>query len=278
MTKETKEFLLRELDGIKKWEKEQLKIWFWEHLSKLPFKLLDKITPEFIQNKIGKLLDEVGNFIQTGGQYLVKEDTVIKKINKRSNIEVLFAEEVSYLPLETMDKVSNDIKSNNTNIATVQGATTGFGGLFTLVIDIPMILGLSLKTLQEIAITYGYNPKNKRERIFIIKCLQFASADVVGKEAILKELSNFDNKDNESQDMLSQLKGWREVISTYRDQFGLKKLLQMIPVAGMIFGIFSNRSMLSDVAETGIMLYRKRRILNRLNGPNIQEYEELIKE
>ncbi|HJV31309.1 MAG TPA: EcsC family protein, partial [Bacillales bacterium] len=53
-------------------------------------------------------------------------------------------------------------------------------------------------------------------------------------------------------------------VYTYRDQFGWKKLFQMIPIAGIIFGAFTNRSMINDLSETGIMLYRKRKILERL--------------
>lgn len=40
----------------------------------------------------------------------------------------------------------------------------------------------------------------------------------------------------------------------------MKKLFQMIPVAGMIFGAFINKSMIEDIAEAGMMLYRKRRV------------------
>lgn len=50
----------------------------------------------------------------------------------------------------------------------------------------------------------------------------------------------------------------------YRDNFGWKKLFQMVPVAGMVFGAAANRSTLNDITETGMMLYKKRRILERL--------------
>ncbi len=68
---------------------------------------------------------------------------------------------------------------------------------------------------------------------------------------------------------MSQLQGWREVVYTYRDNFGWKKLFQMVPVAGMIFGAFINRSMISDLSEAGMMLYRKRKILERLEKTQV---------
>lgn len=117
--------------------------------------------------------------------------------------------------------------------------------------------------LQEIALSYGYDPKEKKERMFIVKCLQFASSDIVGKQAIIDELAEYDS-DKKSMQAMSQLQGWREVVMAYRDNYGWKKLFQMVPVAGILFGAYINKSTVQDVAEAGRMLYRKRRILEKL--------------
>ena len=263
---ESKDELLQHLADIQAWEEDQKDLFFWEKLGRLPFKLLDKVTPKFIQEKIGILVNELGSYIQTGGKYLISEKAIIKKIRKTTvNIEIETIEDVANMPLKDMIKVSNELQVERVKFATVQGASTGFGGIFTLVVDIPVVLGTALKTLQEIAIIHGYNPNEKTERVFIVKCMQFASADIVGKEAILKELATMNEKKSSSEDMISQLKGWQEVFFTYRDQFGWKKLFQMIPIAGMVFGAFANKGMIKDVSEAGIMLYRKRRIYEKLH-------------
>jgi hypothetical protein len=72
-------------------------------------------------------------------------------------------------------------------------------------------------------------------------------------------------------EVVSELQGWREVVFSYRDQIGWKKLFQMIPIAGLLFGAFINRSAVNDIAEAGIMLYRKRVIVNRLHQNMITE-------
>ena len=266
---ESKEELLKELSIIEKWEKGQSGLWFWERIGRLPFKLLDKITPPFIHNKIGLLLEEIGAYIQTGGRYLINEKSLFNMVQKETNQPIEKVSDIQDLPLKTMDKISHELSGRRKNFAALQGASTGIGGIFTLAIDIPAILAISLKTLQEIAILHGYDPNDKNERIFMIKCLQFSSADVVGKRAILNELTNFYQRDKKSDEMMSQLQGWREVVYTYRDNFGWKKLFQMVPVAGMIFGAFINRSMISDLSEAGMMLYRKRKILERLENTQV---------
>ncbi|MFE5473089.1 EcsC family protein [Bacillus safensis] len=272
---EEREWLKAQLKEIEKWEKDQQKVWFWEKLSRLPFQMLDKLTPAFIQKKIGMLLDEMGHYIQSGGAYLTSEKGIIHQFQKKCEGEsIQRIEDIGRAPIEMMDDISEHMGKNRTNLATLQGATTGVGGMFTLAADIPAVLGLSLKTLQDIAVTYGYDPKNKEERVFIIKCLQLNSADVVGKKSILKELKSYHASEGKHENMISQIQGWREVVYNYRDSFGWKKLFQLVPIAGILFGAVSNRSQLKGIAETGMMQYRKRRILTRLEELTQQEQSE----
>ncbi|MDF2668085.1 MAG: hypothetical protein K0R67_391 [Paenibacillus sp.] len=262
---ETKEVLEAELRGIIEWERKQKDIWFWEKLGRLPFLLLDRITPKFVQEKLGVALNEMGSYVQSGGRYLISERSILDKLEEQAGLssDSLTIDKAGQLPLEVMDRVADDLTGTRSKMAAVQGATTGFGGIFTLAIDIPALLGLSLKVLQEIAVCYGYDPKEKRERVFVVKCLQFASSDIVGKRAVLEELAEFTEERGQNQ-VISQLQGWREVVTSYRDNFGWKKLFQLVPIAGMIFGAFINKGTLQDVAEAGKMLYRKRRIVERL--------------
>lgn len=257
--------LERQLRDIQKWEKAQQRVMFWQTFTRLPFQLLDKLTPQFIQRKIGLILDETGTFIQSGGQYLTSEKRIMKKFQKRlphGTCQTLH--DIRNAPLAVMDEIAEAIARTSVKAATVQGAATGVGGVFTLAADIPAMLGLSLKTLQDIAVAYGFDPKDKKERVFIVKLLQLASSDVIGKKAILQDLRQYDQNDQTYQRVASQIQGWREVVYSYRDTFAAKKLLQMVPAAGIIFGASANRSALESIAETGIMLYKKRRILKRM--------------
>ncbi|MGG4048136.1 EcsC family protein [Paenibacillus favisporus] len=284
---ETKDQLEQELRRIEKWEKDQKSAWFWEKWSRLPFMLLDRLTPKVIQDKLAEGLGEVGRFLQTGGQYLVQRRSIFKRLERTHSLMGSGSEgsratepadghdggdgagltlaEAANLPLAVMDSVADELTASRAKLAAAQGATTGIGGVLTLAIDIPAVLGLSLKVLQEIAVCYGYDPRDEKERLFIVKCLQFASADIVGKKAVLDELGQFDG-DHAPAQVMSQIQGWREVVQTYRDSFGWKKLFQLVPIAGILFGSISNKGTIEDVAEAGKMLYRKRRIVAKLHS------------
>ncbi|OPA75284.1 hypothetical protein BVG16_22060 [Paenibacillus selenitireducens] len=264
--KESKDELTLALAEVNKWEKEQKDLWIWERFSRLPFKILDRLTPKFIHDKLGKALDELGSYIQHGGRYLVSDESIYRLLQEKAQRTENLPKDT--FPLPVMDAVSEDLASSRSKFATVQGATTGFGGIFTLAVDIPAVLGLALKVIQEIGLCYGYDPNLKEERVFTVKVMQFASSDIVGKRAILDELNTYvmaGQASGQGEDTtVSRIQGWHEVITLYRDNWGWKKLFQMVPIAGMIFGAYINRGMLLDVAEAARMLYRKRRILTRL--------------
>ncbi|WP_454189897.1 EcsC family protein [Paenibacillus sp. Marseille-Q7038] len=313
MSIESKKLLQAELVLIEKWEKEQKDIFFWEKLGRLPFAMLDKLTPKIIRDKLGVLLNELGAFLQNGGRFLVNKRTVLKHIHKfRSEEELterigikkkglqvkkmftqvssaalaaagkfraeeekdvatlpedapeLAIEDIAKLPIAVMDQAADDIIQGRIKFAAASGAATGVGGIVTMAADLPLVLGTSLKTLQEIAICYGYDPEETMERVFIVKCLQFSSADIVGKKAIIEELSHFD-EEHTNAEVISQLQGWREVVTAYRENYGWKQLFQMIPIAGIIFGSISNKGALTDVSEAGKMLYKKRRLLKKID-------------
>ncbi len=291
---ESRQQLESQLQEILKWEKEQKDVMFWEKLGRIPFMLLDRLTPKAVQEKIGSALNEVGGFIQSGGKHLVREKSVMNvlaqaaeldgpnapgpsvKSAQAESIEDENEEEVAAtsgltlasaakLPLQVMDTAADMLTVKRVKFAAAQGAATGIGGIFTIAADLPMVLGQSLKVLQEMALCYGYDPNDPRERVFIVKCLQFASADIVGKKAVLEELATFDDEQMTEQ-VFSQLQGWREVVQSYTDNFGMKKLFQLIPIAGIVFGSISNKGTISDVAEAGKMLYKKRRLNYRLKN------------
>ncbi|MBY0219503.1 EcsC family protein [Paenibacillus illinoisensis] len=279
---DSRETLDQELEQILKWEKEQKDLFIWDKIGRLPFAMLDKVMPKAIKQKIGDALNEVGQYVQNGGKFLVQKKKVAKLLQEEAERSGYSMKDhtyrleedaeaegtakihsVEHLPLEVLDRVADNITESRTKFAAAQGAATGIGGIVTIAADIPMVMGLSLKVLQEMALCYGYDPDDPQERIFIVKCLQFSSADIVGKKAIIDELAEYDNPDKQVQ-VVSQMQGWREVFNSYSESFGWKKLFQLIPIAGMVFGSVSNKNTISDVAEAGKMLYKKRLILQRL--------------
>lgn len=99
----------RRIKKVEVWEKDQSDLWFWEKLGRLPFKFIDKWTPTFIQNKIGTLLDELGQYIQSGGSYLSSSSKIPSYYPK---LEVQTLEDVKQLPISKMDNAVEGLTKN----------------------------------------------------------------------------------------------------------------------------------------------------------------------
>lgn len=254
---ETKEQLLQHLHHVQLWERSQRDLWWFEKVARLPFVWIDRLIPEVVHNKINEVLDELGHYIQSGGRYLVQPTSVYKRIGVHSGATI------DKIPLSVMISSARYYRLSRRRYATVQGASLGFGGVLTLLLDLPALVGISLKVIQEIALSYGYDPHRREERLYVIKVLQFAATDLVGKQTILNELLQFDSP-VQQQNMVAKFQGWREIVSSYRDNYSWKKLFKLIPLVGALFGAWVNRATLQEVAEAADMLYRKRRIMQRL--------------
>lgn len=103
---ESKEQLQQYLTEIQKWEQDQSGLWFWEKLGRLPFKLLDKLTPKFVQEKIALLIDELVSYVQNGGKYLVSQQAMIRHIQKHTLHNVTSLEDIQQMPLSDMVELS----------------------------------------------------------------------------------------------------------------------------------------------------------------------------
>ena len=99
---ETQQQLENHLLAIQLWEKDQSGLWFWEKIGRIPFKILDKLTPKFIQEKISVLIDELVSYVQTGGKYLVSEKSMMRHIQKHTLHSVSTLEDIGQMPIEDM--------------------------------------------------------------------------------------------------------------------------------------------------------------------------------
>ena len=287
---ESRQQLESQLQKILKWEKEQKDVMFWEKLGRIPFMLLDRLTPKAVQEKIGSALNEVGGFIQSGGKHLVREQTVMNVLAKVAEGE------------------GRDVDTNLSVTQSVQGDLEAplENSLLTLTsaAKLPLhVMDTAADALTVKRVKFAEHRVRQQELVAYLRsrlicrwcsvnrlsccrkwrCVTGMIRTIPGngclssnacsspllissvKKRCLRSWPNFDDEQATEQ-VFSQLQGWREVVQSYTDNFGMKKLFQLIPIAGIIFGSISNKGTISDVAEAGKMLYKKRRLQYRLRN------------
>lgn len=143
------------------------------------------------------------------------------------------------------------------NTAAVEGGITGAGGLLLGLADFPILLGIKLKLLFDIASLYGFDVKDYRERVYILLIFQLAfSSHQHRKETYLK-MVNWELHKNKLPTDIDSF-DWRSLQQEYRDYIDLAKIAQLIPVIGAPVGVIVNARLIRKLGITAMNAYRMR--------------------
>ena len=222
----------------------ELEIWK-EKMRKKP-SLLNKAS-KGVQNKFNSILpDNYHNIITSAIKNMTK--VVLFGSTKKPLIG---------LTLKERDDLALDKIKTYKNTAMIEGAGTGAGGILIGLTDLPLLLGIKIKLLYELASIYGFDVKDYRERMYILNIFQlaFSSQDHVNK--IFAKIENWDEYKDTLSDDINDL-DWRSFQQEYRDYIDLAKLLQLVPGIGAFVGAYVNNKLVDKLGEYAMYAYRMR--------------------
>lgn len=145
--------------------------------------------------------------------------------------------------------------------AAATGAGTGAGGILLGLADFPILLGLKMKFLYNVATIYGFDIRDYRERIFILDIFQLTFSSQVKRPEILARIVRFNEYKEEIPQNIKDF-DWRTFQQEYRDYIDLAKLLQLVPGIGAFVGAYANYQLMDKLGETARNAYRLRRLKN----------------
>ena len=141
--------------------------------------------------------------------------------------------------------------------AAAEGGLTGAGGILLGLVDFPLLIGLKIKLLFDIAALYGYDIKDYKERIYLLHIFELAfSSDAHRKDVYLK-MVNWDTKTKDFPEDIHQF-DWRNFQQEYRDYLDIAKMAQLVPVIGAPVGVIVNYRLIKKLGITAINSYRMR--------------------
>ena len=85
--------------------------------------------------------------------------------------------ELRHKPLEVCDGLSRRVGTIAQSLATVEGALTGAGGVWTALLDVPLLFSLCLRTIIKTGHCYGYPLDRPSDKAWILGALAVALAD-----------------------------------------------------------------------------------------------------
>lgn len=229
------------------------------------------------QNKMQKkpsLFNKLSKKIQTKVNSWIPEKVhnAITVTIKQMMRAVLFGS--SYFNANVSEGASLLIRENSVrkkiaqykNTAAVEGGITGAGGILLGLVDFPVLIGIKIKLLFEIASLYGMDITDYKERVYLLYIFELAfSSDSHRKDVYLK-MADWEIKKRDLPEDIHQF-DWRNFQQEYRDYIDLAKMAQLIPVIGAPVGVFVNYRLIKKLGITAMNAYRMR-LINPLQLAN----------
>ncbi|WP_192820294.1 EcsC family protein [Rufibacter sp. LB8] len=141
--------------------------------------------------------------------------------------------------------------------AAAEGGLTGAGGFLLGLADFPLLLGIKLKMLFDLAALYGHSVDDYRERVFLLHIFQLAFSGQERRQDVYQQMVNWDQKKEELPLDINAF-DWRTFQQEYRDYIDLAKLAQLIPIIGAPVGLVVNYRLLQKLGITAMNAYRQR--------------------
>ncbi|HTF27570.1 MAG TPA: EcsC family protein, partial [Flavitalea sp.] len=121
----------------------------------------------------------------------------------------------------------------------------------------PILIGIKIKLLFEIAIAYGYDVSNYKERLYILHIFQLAFCSDEQRKHCYLQMQDWDNNVKKLPADINEF-DWRIFQQEYRDYIDLAKMAQLIPIIGAPVGIIVNNRLIKKLGKTAMMAYRLR--------------------
>ena len=143
--------------------------------------------------------------------------------------------------------------------AAIEGGITGAGGFLLGLADFPILVGIKLKLLFDIATLYGFDIDDYKERVYILHIFELAFSSHEHRRNVYVKMTDWDAKCTDLPENINEF-DWRNFQQEYRDYIDLAKMAQLIPAIGAPVGIVINNKLIKKLGITAMNAYRMRLI------------------
>lgn len=231
------------------------------------------------QEKILSTIDQFlfhFNAIIQNSRFLEDERDRLLNHAKVYNDQVETVEDVKLLSIDECRFISQQQIAKQRLLSLGQGGMAGMGGVVLLGTDLIAMLLINLRAIQLIALSYGFEVKRPLEMMITLKLFHVASLpkhlqrnawDELWEEIVSHNQDElFYNGKEEITDVTWLTEPIRQLFKAIIIMMLRKKLVQGIPLVGMVFGATVNYQFTRKITEVAMNFYEKRALLEKLNN------------
>jgi uncharacterized protein (DUF697 family) len=226
-------------EELRRWQKQMLRRpSVLNHLSKKMQEKLNSYIPEKIHNVITSAIKQMVRGVLFGAQQITGKPAAVDT-------------------LEQTETAVRKLIKNYRHTAAVEGGVTGAGGILLGLADFPILIGIKLKMLFDIALLYGFDVKDYKERVYILHIFELAFSSAEHRRNVFLQMQNWEEKKHQLPDDINSFR-WRPFQQEYRDYIDIAKMAQLVPGIGAVVGVVANYALLQRLGRTAMNAYRMR--------------------
>lgn len=235
---------------------------------------------------LGDIFDFVTSPVQAAVNIIVPASAIEGAINGANSVAKFLAdegdicrdagvdriEELRGKSLELSDKLADSVQNWAIGFGVAEGAATGSGGVTTLVVDIPALITLTLRTIHKIGLCYGYRADTLEEKQYVLDIMSLTSAtsnkekaaSLAALAAVKETLIKKTIKEIEEKAVENKIteEGFILAIKALAKKLGItltkRKMGQLIPLVGGAVGAAINGNYIRDISYAALRQYQKR--------------------
>ena len=161
------------------------------------------------------------------------------------------------LSLETCDGLARGVGSASQGLAALEGVATGAGGIFTTLLDVPIMYTLCVRTIIRTGYCYGYNLDTPADKTWVLGAVAVALSST--NEKRVDRLIRL----REMEDLLLEELQEQIVIEELASLLVQIEILADIPAFGAVSGGLLNLSIARRIDEAARRLFQERWLRDR---------------
>ncbi|HHY21190.1 MAG TPA: EcsC family protein [Bacilli bacterium] len=190
--------------------------------------------------------------------------------------EIDSIERMKRLSIVQLNYIAKQQLAKQRLLSLAQGGLAGFGGIVLLGLDLPAMFVLNLQAIQLTALTYGFEIKHPSEMMFALKLFHLAllpkNLQKVAWDELWDEVVKHDRESlfyegkEEVTSILSFHQPLKQVGKAVMIMLLRKKLIQGIPVVGIVVGATINYRFSYELTEIAHKFYQKRYLYEKYSN------------
>ena len=219
-------------------------------------KIYEKI-PENLEENLNKAFTKAFEIIFNKGTSIIEKSFDKEEIDLEYEISKFMLDyKENNTNIKKIDKYSK--KTNLVNNLFTTSVGTGMGILGFGLPEIPLFVATILRGIYQISLSYGFDYKNKEEKIYILRLIKIALAKTSDEKKKYNE--ELKNKKSYNVNLENEIKATAKIMA---DALLIDKFIQGIPIIGAVGGII-NHSIYKKISNFCMIKYKKRYLINKL--------------